>query len=187
MGNRMKKNILFIQGGGNGGYEADAKLAASLRQELGAAYDVRYPQLLSDETVPDFGWPQQIGKEISLINSPVILVGHSLGASMLLKYLSESQVNNRITGIFLISTPFWSGEEDWVQGLRLQEDFAGKLPKDVPIFLYHSRDDEVVPFGHLGLYKDQLPQATFREFDGRGHQFDNDLTEVAQDIKSLSR
>ena len=38
-----KKQVLFIQGGGEGGYEADAKLAASLQKGLGAAYNVRYP------------------------------------------------------------------------------------------------------------------------------------------------
>jgi len=39
----MKKNVLFIQGGGEKGYEADAKLAASLQRELGEAYHVNYP------------------------------------------------------------------------------------------------------------------------------------------------
>jgi predicted alpha/beta hydrolase family esterase len=181
----MKKNILFIQGGGNGGYEADAKLAASLRQALGAAYDVHYPQLLSDEALPDFGWPQQIGKEISQSNGEVILVGHSLGASMILKYFSESGIKNKIRGIFLIATPYWQGEEEWVQGLKLQEDFASKLPEDMPVFLYHCRDDEEVPFAHLALYRQKLPQAAVREIASGGHQLNNDLTVVAKDIKSL--
>jgi hypothetical protein len=42
-----------------------------------------------------------------------------------------------------------------------------------------------VPFAHLAIYAKKLPQATIREFDGRGHQFNNDLSEVAADIKSL--
>jgi len=53
------------------------------------------------------------------------------------------------------------------------------------IFLYHSRDDEVVPFADLALYTEDLPRATVREFGERGHQFNNDLTEVAADIKRL--
>jgi hypothetical protein len=43
----------------------------------------------------------------------------------------------------------------------------------------------VIPFAHLALYAEQLPQASVREFDGRGHQFNNDLSEVAADIISL--
>ena len=181
----MKKNILFIQGGGNGGYEADAKLVKSLQEALGKAYDVHYPQMQSNETVSDFGWLKQIGKEIAPIKDDVILVGHSLGASLLLKYLSEKKIKKKIAGIFLISTPYWSGDEDWVQGLKLQEDFADKLPKDVPIFLYHCRDDEEAPFDHLSLYSKKLPQSTIHKIASDGHQLANDLTIVANDIMSL--
>lgn len=47
---------------------------------------------------------------------------------------------------------------------------------------FNSRDDEIVPFAHLALYAAKLPQATIREVDGRGHQFGNDLADVAEDI-----
>jgi predicted alpha/beta hydrolase family esterase len=181
----MNKHVLFIQGGGGeDDHAADARLVASLQEVLGKAYLVHYPLLL-DESTPDFGRKKQIGKEISAINGEVILAGHSLGASMLLKYLSESQVQKKIAGIFLISTPFWSGDEDWKQGLKLQKNFTDKLPEDVPVFLYHCRDDEEVPFDHLGLYAQNLPQATVREITSGGHQLNNDLSIVAKDIKSL--
>lgn len=181
----MNKHILFIQGGGGKeDYQEDAKLVDSLREGLGEAYTVYYP-LLPDESSPDFGRKKQIDNEISSIKGEIILAGHSLGASMLLKYLSESEVKRKIAGIFLISTPFWSGDEDWKQGLKLQENFADKLPEDVPVFLYHCRDDEVVPFNHLSLYTQKLPQATVREIPGGGHQLNNDLAIVAKDIESL--
>ncbi|HET6528046.1 MAG TPA: alpha/beta hydrolase [Balneolaceae bacterium] len=176
----MNKLVIFIQGAG--GYQADAKLAASLRAALGEEYEVRYPQMLSTGTLPDFGWPEQIGKEISCIQGEAILIGHSLGASMLLKYLTEYDVKKEIAGIFLISAPFWTGDEDWKEGLKLQENFADELPANVPVFFYHCRDDEEVPFAHLGLYKQKLPRATFREIASGGHQLNNDLTIVAKDI-----
>lgn len=181
----MKKEILFIQGGGNGGYEADAKLVSSLREALGTAYEVHYPEISSDETAPDFGWLNQIGKEISEIEGEVILAAHSFGASMLLKYLSENKIKKNIFGIFLISTPFWSGDEDWVQGLKLNENFANNLPKHVPVFLYHCKDDEEVPFEHLEIYVERLPQATVRKITHGGHQLNNNLSLIANDIKSI--
>lgn len=181
----MKKHVLFIQGGGDDGYEADAKLADSLKAALGNGYEVSYPQLQSDESVSDFGWPAQIGKQMNDIKGDVILVGHSLGASLTLKYLSETKVQKKISGIFLIATPWWSGDEDWVQGLKLQDDFADKLPANIPVFLYHSMDDEVVPFEHLSLYAQKLPQATVHEIRRGGHQLNNDLNLVAEDIRKL--
>lgn len=181
----MNKHVLFIQGGGGEeDYAADTKLVASLQEVLGEAYVVHYP-LLPNESVPDFGRKKQIGKEISLIKGEIILVGHSLGASMLLKYLSEIQIRKKIAGIFLISTPFWSGNEDWKHGLKLKEDFADKIHKSIPIFLYHSKDDEEVPFDHLELYAQHLPQATVRKITDGGHQLNNNLSNVAKDIKSL--
>ncbi len=59
---------------------------------------------------------------------------------------------------------------------------AYNVPKTTPIFFYHSRDDTVVPFAHLAMYTAKLPQAVIHEFDDRGHQFRDDLSEVARDI-----
>lgn len=183
----MSRQVLFIQGGGNGGYEADAALAASLQAKLGNDYKVNYPQMLPDETIDDFAlfWLNQMEKEISSFKGELILTGHSLGASMSLKYLSENNIRKNIRGIFLIAPPFWSGSEDWVQPLKLQNGFSDKLPKNIPTFFYQCKDDEVVPFTHFITYRQHLPWATFREIENGGHQFNNDLTLVANDIKSI--
>ena len=181
----MSKHILFIQGGGDGGYKADKELVDSLQTALDNEYAIDYPEIKSDESASDFGWLHQIGKKISEAKSGVILVGHSFGASMLLKYLSENSVTKKIAGIFLLATPFWHGNEDWQKGLKLQENFAEKLPDEVPIFLYHCQDDEEILFSHLDHYKQLLTQATFRALKKGGHQFSNDLAIVANDIKSL--
>lgn len=47
-----KKQVLFIQGGGDDGYEADAKLAGSLQKALGANYELNYPRMQTDDTAP---------------------------------------------------------------------------------------------------------------------------------------
>jgi predicted alpha/beta hydrolase family esterase len=181
----MSKHIIFFHGGaGEEDYEADEKLVASLQSVLGATYSVRYPFLRNEET-PDYGRRKQIGHEISASPEDVILVGHSLGASMLLVYLSENAIAKKIAGIFLIATPFWNGEEDWVKPLKLQSDYAEKLDKKIPLFFYHCLDDEEVPFAHFTIYRQQLPWASFREIPAGGHQLNNDLTLVAKDIKSI--
>jgi len=182
----MKKQLLFIQGGGQGAYEEDKKLAAYLQDILGPVYEVYYPQM-PNESDPDYEpWKEQIKKELAALEGQVILIGHSLGGSILLKYLSEEKIENPIAGIFLIATPYWGGDGWQYEGyesIALPENFASKLPSGAPIFLYHSRDDEIVPFAHLALYAEKIPQATIREIDDRGHQFKNNLYEVVEDIK----
>ncbi len=179
----MKRQVLFVHGGGQEAFEEDKKLAANLQDVLGAAYDLRYPEM-PDADSPEYeSWKEQIAKELAALDGEVILVGHSLGGSIVLKYLSEVMVEKPVVGLFLIAAPYW-GAEDWeVNEYALQDDFASKLPGELPVFLYHSRDDQVVPFAHLALYAEKLGQATSREFDGRGHQFNDDLSEVALDIK----
>ena len=181
----MRIRGLFRPGGGEGAYEEDRKLAASLQDALGVAYDVRCPKM-PDEDHPVYeAWKERIAKELDALDGEVILVGHSLGGSILLKYLSEEEVDKPVAGLFLVATPYW-GVEDWEVGeYALQEDFASKIPKEMTVFLYHSRDDEVVPFAHVALYAEKLPRATVREFEGCGHQFDDDLSEVARDIGRL--
>jgi len=181
----MKKHVLFIHGGGGeGAYEEDGILVASLQNALGATYEVRYPKMPLEESAEYADWKAQIATELSALDDAVILVAHSVGGAILLKYLSEEQVDKPIAGLFLLATPYFGGDDNWNYAkLNLPQDFAAMLPAIPRIFLYHSRDDEVVPFAHLALYAAKLPQATIREFDGRGHQFGNDLAEVAEDIR----
>jgi predicted alpha/beta hydrolase family esterase len=54
------------------------------------------------------------------------------------------------------------------------------------LFLYHSKDDEVVPVEHLNLYSEELPQAIVRTCDNRGHLFSKGLPELVDDIKQVS-
>lgn len=86
----MSRQVLFIQGGGNGGYEADAALASSLQEALGKGYDVKYPRINSNENAPDFGWTKQLAEKIAASGDNLFIVAHSFGASLLLKYLSEN-------------------------------------------------------------------------------------------------
>lgn len=181
----MSKHILFIQGGGDDGYTADKPLVDSLRNALGKEYLIHYPELASDDTQPDFGWIKQLSEQINKQKSDIIVVAHSFGASILVKYLSENDTPKHITAIFLLATPFWDGSEDWQKGFVLKKKFEDQLPKNIPLHFYHNHDDEEVPFTQFEKYKQKIAHAEFHEHKKGGHQFDNDLHAVADDIKSL--
>ena len=173
----MQKQVLFIQGAGQGAYEMDGKLAGDLQEALGIEYHVLYPEMPNEEE-PEYGpWKSEIEECLSRMKGEVILVGHSVGGSVLLKYLAEEKVTNKITSAFFIAPPY----DESV----LIDHASSELDKVPRIFFYHSRDDDIVPFSHLTHYAEKLPKATFRTVDGRGHQFSNDLSEVVEDIKGL--
>src|SRR5689334_14047541 len=106
----MAKEFVFIQGAGEGAYLVDKKLAESLQRALGSAYDVRYPMMPNEDDASYGQWKERIEKELAALSGPVFLVGHSVGASMLAKCLTEIEVGIPVAGIFLISTPYWGGD-----------------------------------------------------------------------------
>ena len=105
---------------------------------------------------------------------------------MLLKYLSENQFNAGMKHLFLIATPFWSGNEEWKQGLKLKAKFAENLPESLVFHFYHCKDDEEVSFSHLEEYRKRLPSATFREIETGGHQLQNKVHLIAEEIIRLN-
>lgn len=102
----MKHELLFLHGGGEGAYAADEPLVASLRDALGAAYDVRYPSMPTvDQSVYE-EWKAQLGDELAAMSGALLLVGHSFGASMLLKFGADVQPTQPIAGLFLVACPY---------------------------------------------------------------------------------
>jgi predicted alpha/beta hydrolase family esterase len=175
--------VLFIQGGGKGAHSEDAPLANSLKRALGPKYDVRFPQM-PDEADPDVAsWKEKISAEVSRVPGKLILAAHSVGGSILLRYLSEEKVEKPIAGLFLLAVPSWD-EDRWnFDDLKLPRDIAERLARIPRLFFYHCRDDDVVPFAHLALHSARIPRAVTRVVDNGGHQFGNDLTGVATDIR----
>ena len=63
---------------------------------------------MSTEDSPEYeAWKGRIAKDLAGMDGEVNLVGHSLGASVLLKYLSEVGLEKPVTGIFLVAPPYW--------------------------------------------------------------------------------
>ena len=175
--------VLFIQGGGKGAHSEDAPLANSLKLALGPKYDVRFPRMPGEADPNVASWGKKISSKVSRISGKVILVAHSIGGSVLLRYLSEEKVEKPIAGLFLLAAPSWD-EDRWnFDDLRLPRDIAEKLALIPQLFFYHCRDDDVVPFSHLALHSARIPRAVTRAVDNGGHQFGNDLTGVATDIR----
>lgn len=183
----MTKQILFIHGAGDGAHAADAALVVSLRQHLGRDYEVHYPPM-PNEDEPDYQtWKQLITEKVKAMGDDAILVGHSIGASVLIKMFTEQGPKPSVAGLVLIATPFWYDHDVWQwKDVELTPNASAIFPSGLPLFLYHGRADEVVPFAHVEMYASALPQAIVHPLDGRDHQINEDLSEVASDIRRLA-
>lgn len=184
----MSRQLLFVQGGGGeNAHDAwDSKLVENLQRALGPEYEIRYPRM-PDEDDPKFvPWKAALRKELEELGDGALLVGHSIGATILVHSLAEEPIKRAPAGLFLISMPF-IGEGGWPSDeIEPKPDLGGKLPVQCPIYLYHGDADETVPTKHVQLSAKAIPQAVLRKLAGRDHQLNNDMSEVAADILELS-
>ena len=182
------RQILFVQGGGEGVHDQwDNKLVDSLRGELGPEYEIRYP-LMPNEDDPKYAvWKLALQKEFAALEHGAIVIGHSVGGTILIHVLAERTPRCKLGAIFLIAAPF-IGTGGWESDdIEPRPDLASRLPRYVPIFFYHGRDDDTVPFAHVELYARAVPHAHVRRLARRDHQLNNDLSQIVMDIRQLSR
>lgn len=180
------KTILFIHSAGpqapqQGSYD----FVHWLRRSLGATYRVHYP-LMHDPETPEYGaWKEQLERELILLGEELIIVGHSLGGSVVLKYLSEEKISSKIKALFLVATPFWGVDEEWQVGdYVLKAGFEKNLP-DIPMKFYHSIEDQWVPASHTTLYRKKLPNATTTFLEGSDHAFEHGLPALLADLRAV--
>jgi predicted alpha/beta hydrolase family esterase len=182
----MTVQILFVQGAGAGTHdEWDNKLVANLERALGLETNILYPRM-PDEDDPRYAtWKATLVETCKWFEDGAILVGHSIGGAILLHVLAEGYLPFRPGALILIAVPF-IGAGGWASGdIAAGVDLAERLPVGMPIFLHHGTDDDTVPFAHAELYARAIPQAVLRPVPRGDHQLNNDLSGVAEDIRSL--
>jgi hypothetical protein len=178
------RQILFIQGGGAGAHdEWDGKLAESLRRELGAGYEVRYPRMPGEGDPSYARWRTAIRREMADLDDGAVVAGHSVGATILVNALAEQPPERGLAAIALIAAPFvgpggWPGDE-----FELTSDLGARLPPGARVHVFHGLQDETAPPSHAGLYALAIPQAQVHQPPGRDHQLNNDLSVVAEAIR----
>ena len=182
----MTDQVLFIQGGGADVHDKwDNQIVESLERELGEEYAVRYPRMPHEADPKYAAWKATLKRQFAGLDDGAILMGHSIGGTILIRTLADDPPELTFRGIFLIAAPFvgdggWHSEE-----IEPLSDLGAKLPEQTPIYLYHGSKDTTAPIEHVHLFAKAIPHAVVRRLSGRDHQLNNDMSEVAADIRRL--
>jgi uncharacterized protein len=104
----MSPAVLLVHSAGpQGPGEGSEPFASRLRDELGPGFEVLFP-VMPDPESPHYGpWGERLGEILAEIDEPIVVVGHSLGGSVMLKHLAESDGPEPIAGLVLVAAPFW--------------------------------------------------------------------------------
>ncbi|HRY36280.1 MAG TPA: alpha/beta hydrolase [Candidatus Magasanikbacteria bacterium] len=158
-----------------------------LPKMLGKNYQVIMPSMPNKSNARFEEWKIWFEKLFPFLNREVVLVGHSLGASFLLRYLSENKFPKKIKATFLVSAPYQQKgmRTDLGDDFRFGQDMSLLIKQSPRLVFYQSQDDKVVPVSDFEKFKDLFPGACFVEFKDRGHFGQENFPEIVRDIKKI--
>lgn len=157
----------------------------NLANNLGKEFQVIRPEMPSKRNARYVEWKIWFEKFLPFLTNDIILIGNSLGGTFVAKYLAENQFPKKIKAVFLVAPCFKDLPEEKLLDFELPESLSKVEQQTNKIFIYHSKDDNVVPFLHLAKFQEALPSATVRIFEDRGHFNVEELREIVEDIKNL--
>jgi predicted alpha/beta hydrolase family esterase len=160
----------------------------ALAGNLGEGYEVILPSMPNKMNAKYAEWKIWFEKLIPYFSKNIILVGHSLGGTFIVKYLSENKLALPIFGVFLVAPVYNSdGAEFTMADFIMPQSLELLENQTSAIFLYHSQDDQVVPFGNVRQFQQRLKNAIVRIFENKGHFNQSAFPELVGDIKNLDR
>lgn len=202
----MKQQLLFVHGGqAFNNYEAflthlRTKLVPdpfeeppkrwkyTLPDALGDRYELFFPSMPNRENARYTEWKIWFERYVEFLRDDVVLIGHSQGGYFLSKYLSEERMPVCIKALYLIAAPIepdnFGGEDGG--DFAVDQTKLVSLEKHIgEIYIYHSKDDQIVPYTHAQKYKELLPHAHLTTFKDRGHFLDETFPELIESIQAL--
>lgn len=127
-------------------------------------------------------WKIYFEKLVPLFTDDVQLIGHSLGAMFLAKYLNTHTLESPVKRLILIAGGYNDETSEDLGSFKVES--AKNLPRSAKeIHLFHSQDDPVVPFSELAKYQADLPGAASHIFKNRGHFNDETFPEMLELLK----
>ena len=142
-------------------------------------YDVLLPDFPNKQNAQYEEWKIYFEKLLPLLDSDVQLIGYSLGAMFLAKYLHESPLSSPVRRLVLVS-PCYDDESVEDLGSFRVTSATGLEKSAKEIHLFHSKDDPVVPFTELAKFQRDLPTATVHIFEDRNHFFQSTFPELKE-------
>jgi len=203
---KNKPQILYIHGGGTfskrGDYlkflknrpvSAEARVRwhdAYLDKHLGGKCEIIRPKMPCPERAVYSEWKIHLERHFPLLRHDIILIGNSLGAIFLARYLSENKFPKKILATYLVCPPFDNSlpEEEICCGFRLPSDLAPLKKNCRRLVLLFSKDDPVVPLAHAEKYARRLKEAKIVIFENKnGHfkvpEFPELVVMIREDLK----
>jgi len=156
-----------------------------LQTNLGDDYQVLLPAMPNKTNARYAEWKVWFDNVAQLITDDAILIGHSMGAVFLAKYLSQNEFPHRIKATILIATPFDDETEEDLVDFKL--DSISNLFKSQAgrVVIINGTDDPVISAADIQKYKNELPNAEFITISAPDHFMRVEFPELTSLIRQI--
>lgn len=158
----------------------------SVIEELGDSYECHTLRMPNPNWADYTAWKIWFEKMVPYLRDGVVLVGHSLGASFLLRYLSENKPPVSVEQLHLVSPVVMEFPdcEGFITDLSTWDGFKTDSKE---VHLWHSTDDTIVPISHSERLKELYPMAQLHRFTDRFHFIGESFPELLKEIKNTNK
>lgn len=112
-------------------------------------------------------------------HEPVTLIGHSFGGTVIMKYLTENQVTQKIKQVILIGSPLFGCDDKFSDKDNELRDNAQSYI-NVPITHIQSVDNNRVDIKHQACWQQRFPQMNIITKQSGQHEFHDGIDELNQ-------
>jgi len=157
-----------------------------LQENLGNNYQVLLPTMPNKSNARYSEWKIWFDHFSDLISDDSILIGHSMGAVFLAKYLSEKEFTAKIKATILIATPYDDESDEDLGDFKLEgisDLFKAQAGK---VVLINGDNDPVISASDIQKYKNELPDAKVVTISAPDHFVRTDFPELTAIINELS-
>ncbi|GGB01137.1 alpha/beta hydrolase [Macrococcus hajekii] len=126
-------------------------------------------------------WVQVLKEELEHIpvEDELMIIGHSFGGTVVMKYLTEQKERHHISKVILIGSPFFGCDEKFSDAENmLSEDAESQLADAILLYHIHSEDDDRVDISHQTCWREHFKKLnTITKQEGQ-HEFHHGIEEL---------
>ena len=202
----LKRQILIIRGGE--AFEKEEDYLEYIRTEkldpyentknwrdwiiwaLSETHDVLVPLMPCKQKAEYKSWKIWFERHFEFLQdeNPSV-IGHSLGATFLLKYLSENNFPRKIKQLHLIAPATTNEPPLYLERLATFKFDLSKINAITKnceeVHVWYSEDDDLIPQENFQIARQYLPDAIFHVFTNRGHFRQPAFMELLQSIQNV--
>jgi predicted alpha/beta hydrolase family esterase len=156
-----------------------------LQASLGDEYSVLLPTMPNKTNARYAEWKLWFDNISRILENDCILVGHSMGAIFLAKYLSQNTLDVRIKGTILVATPYDDESVEDLTDFKLDSISDLFTSQAGDVYIINGNDDPVISHADIQKYKHDLPRAQFITVSAPDHFMRESFPELLEIISAI--